>query len=388
MKIAIYGGSFNPPHNGHREAAATALRCLKPDRLLVVPDRLPPHKELSDGSPSPAERMELCRLAFASLPDAEVSDIELRREGASYTAETIEAMREQYPNDELTLILGADMLYCFEQWYRFRYLLTECSLAVLPRLDEDIDRLPGRIQALTDQYGARITMLPHVPVEISSSEIRARLSRRLGAELVPQEVYAEIIRRRYYEAQPELGWLREQSYALLKPKRIAHVAGCESTAVELAKHWGADPELAAEAAILHDATKKLSFAEQLNLCREYGIILHHAEDRFPPILHAITGAELAVRKFGVSGEVASAIRWHTTGKPDMTLLEKILYLADGIEPNRDYPGIEKLRTLAVTDIDAAMSMALAQSLAYIRERNEEPFAGTVEAADWYAARNT
>lgn len=388
MRIAIYGGSFNPPHKGHREAAATVLRCLEPDRLLIVPDRIPPHKELADGSPDPAERMELCRLAFQSLPGVEVSDIELRREGASYTAETIDAIRRQYPMDELTLVLGSDMLYCFEQWYRFHYLLDQCSLAVLPREDEDLERLPVSIRSLKEQYGARITLLPHVPVVVSSSEIRDRLSRRMGTEFLDAEVYAEIIRKRYYDAQPDLSWLREQGYAMLKPKRIAHVTGCESMAVELARQWGADPELAAEAAILHDATKKLSYEEQLNLCREYGIILHHAEDRYPPILHAITGAELARRKFGVSREVAEAIRWHTTGKPDMTLLEKIIYLADGLEPNREYPGIDKLRALAVKDIDAAMSSALEQSLAYIRERNEEPFAGTVAAAAWYAERNT
>ena len=85
MRIALYGGSFNPPHPGHVQAALCVLRELKPDRLLIVPDRIPPHKELAEDSPPPEERLALCRLAFAGLPCVEVSDLELRREGKSYT---------------------------------------------------------------------------------------------------------------------------------------------------------------------------------------------------------------------------------------------------------------------------------------------------------------
>ena len=156
-------------------------------------------------------------------------------------------------------------------------------------------------------------------------------------------MYSQIIRYRYYSAQPELSWLREKAYAWLKPKRIAHVAGCESEAVKLAMRWGEDPETAAEAGILHDITKKLNFEEQLILCGKYGIINDNLELGSPKLLHAKTGAALARDLFGVSDRVYNAIRWHTTGKPDMTLLEKIIYLADYIEPTRDFPGVEKLR---------------------------------------------
>ena len=85
MKIAIYGGSFNPPHLGHVEAARTAASVLAPDRFLIVPASIPPHKDLADGSPTAQQRLELCRLAFADIPGAEISEIELRREGKSYS---------------------------------------------------------------------------------------------------------------------------------------------------------------------------------------------------------------------------------------------------------------------------------------------------------------
>ena len=219
---------------------------------------------------------------------------------------------------------------------------------------------------------------------MSSSDIRERLRMRLGSELLDDGVYSEVIRRRYYGAQPELPWLREKAYALLKPSRIAHVAGCESEAVKLAMRWGEDPEIAAEAGILHDITKKRNFEEQLILCGKYGIINDNLELASPKLLHAKTGAALARDLFGVSEAVYEAIRWHTTGKPDMTLLEKIIYLADYIEPTRDFPGVEKLREQCYEDIDAAMALGLSMSLADIRSYGEEPYKDTVEACEWYS----
>ena len=384
MKIAVYGGSFNPPHLGHAAAARTVAEALRPDKFLIIPDHLPPHKEMEEGSPTPEQRMELCALAFAEIPGAEISDMEIRREGKCYTAETVGRLRELYPEDELILVVGTDMLLSFESWYRFRYLLENCTLAALSRAEEDGDTIRAHAGYMEREYGARILILPHVPLEMSSSDIRERLRMRLGSALLDDGVYSEVIRRRYYSAQPELSWLREKAYAWLKPKRIAHVAGCESEAVKLAMRWGEDPETAAEAGILHDITKKLNFEEQLILCGKYGIINDNLELASPKLLHAKTGAALARDLFGVSEAVYEAIRWHTTGKPDMTLLEKIIYLADYIEPTRDFPGVEKLREQCYEDIDAAMALGLSMSLADIRSYGEEPYKDTVEACEWYS----
>lgn len=384
MKIAVYGGSFNPPHLGHIEAARTAAEALEPDKFLIIPDNIPPHKEMYEDSPLPEQRLELCRLAFATIPGAEISDMEISREGRSYTAETVDRLREMYPEDELYLILGTDMLLSFEQWYRFSYLLENCTLAALPRAEEDSDEIREHTAYMEREYGAKIVILPHQPLEMSSSDIRERLQMRIGSELLDQSVYSEIIRRRYYGAKPELSWLREKSYALLKPNRIAHVAGCESEAVRLAMLWGEDPETAAEAGILHDIAKKLSFEEQLILCEKYGIINDNSELACPKLLHAKTGAALARELFGVSERVYEAMRWHTTGKPDMNLLEKIIYLADYIEPTRDFPGVDELRALCDENIDAAMALGLEMSLEDIRSYGEEPYKDTVEACEWYS----
>ena len=383
MRIAVYGGSFNPPHRGHVEAARTVARELRPDRFLIVPANIPPHKALAEGSPTAEQRMELCRLAFAEIPGAEISDIELRREGKSYTSETVARLKEETPDAELCLVIGTDMLESFEEWYRFRYLLESCTLAVLSRAEDDGEALREKAAALESEYGARILLLEHEPFEASSEKIRERLPLRAGEELLPAAVYAEIIRRRWYGAKPELNWLREKALDYLDAYRVAHVAGCEVEAVRLARHWGEDPELAAEAAILHDITKRCTKDQQLQYCEKYGIINDNSEIQNKTLLHAKTGAALARDLFGVEDAVYEAIRWHTTGKPDMTRFEKILYLADYIEPTRDFEGIEELRTLAYRDLDAAMALGLKMTIEEIRRAGREVFVDTLDAFEWY-----
>lgn len=383
MKIAIYGGSFNPPHLGHVEAARTVAAVLAPDRLLIVPASVPPHKALADGSPTAQQRLELCRLAFADIPGAEISEIELRREGKSYSYDTVRLLREENPDAQLTLVVGTDMLLSFEKWYQFRYLLENCALAVLAREEDDLDELRTAAAYLRESYDADVTVLPHEPIAISSETIRERLGMRGGEDYLSDAVYAEIIRRRYYGAKPSLPWLREKTLEHLDEHRVAHVAGCESEAVRLAMRWGEDPELAAEAGILHDITKNLSFDEQLQLCEKYGIINDNSELEAPKLLHAKTGAALARDLFGVSDTVYAAIRWHTTGKPDMSLFEKILYLADYIEPTRDFEGIDELRELAFTDLDGAMVLGLGMTIDEIRRSGHEPYIDTLDAYAWY-----
>ena len=383
MKTAIYGGSFNPPHLGHVKAAATVRELLEPDRLLIIPTNIPPHKELAQGSPGPEQRMELCRLAFGDIPGAELSDMEIKREGRSYSADTVSILRRDYPEDELYLVIGSDMFLSFCHWYKFQYLLDNCVLTVLSREEDDRRELEQFKAELEEKYSAKVLLLSHEPLPMSSEDVRDRLRLGLGSELLPEAVYGEIIRRRYYEAEPELTWLRRQVIPMLSSERIAHTAGCEHEAVQLAKLWGEDPEKAAVAGILHDSTKNLSYEEQLILCDKYGIILDNAQRENPKLLHAISGAALAKDLFGVSEEISQAIRWHTTGKPDMSTLEKIIYLADYIEPTRDFEGVEQLRELAHEDLDRALALGLEMSLEELRRQNVEPHRDTVEACLWY-----
>jgi nicotinate-nucleotide adenylyltransferase len=170
--------------------------------------------------------------------------------------------------------------------------------------------------------------------------------------------------------------------SLLKPNRVAHVLGCRDTAVELAKHWGADVTDAARAGILHDITKALDGPLQLTLCRCYGKILGEFSQKYPKTLHALTGSLVAERIFGENEAVVSAICHHTTGKADMRLLEKIIYVADYMEPCRDFPGVEKLRELAFSDIDAALKLGLEMTLVHLANQGNEVSPESREALAW------
>lgn len=379
MRIGIYGGSFNPPHAGHVRAAENAVKCLSLDELIVMPAREPPHKTLSANSPGPAERAVLCELAFSSVANARVSTLELDREEVSYTADTVLQLRKEFPDAEFFLLMGTDMLASFTSWYAFEKILQNCSLAVFCRAAEDERIIAPAVDELKRKYGARIEFVPFSPVEVSSTELREALSEGKKPEQLPDAAYAEIIRLRCYGAKPEKEWLRAQSYACLKPKRIPHVQGTELTAVRLAKRWGANVEDAAEAAILHDITKKLELNEQLLLCERYGIMNDASEAENAKLLHAKTGAAYARERFGVSDAVYDAIRWHTTGREGMTLLEKVIYMADYIEPNRDFAGVDELRALAEINLDDAMILGLEMSLEDLRSYGISPHVNSLEA---------
>ena len=176
--------------------------------------------------------------------------------------------------------------------------------------------------------------------------------------------------------------LEQTVIGLLKPSRVAHVLGCRDTAVELAKRWGADPVDAARAALLHDVTKALDGPLQLTLCDAYGIILDNFSAHNPKTLHALTGSLVAERIFEENPAVVAAIRSHTTGKADMNVLEKIIYVADYMEPNRDFPGVEQLRHLAFTDLDGALKRGLEMTLAVLQQEGKEISPESRQALDY------
>ncbi len=155
---------------------------------------------------------------------------------------------------------------------------------------------------------------------------------------------------------------------LLKESRIPHVIGCAQTARELAEIWGADPRDAWRAGILHDVTKALGEQAQRQLCNCYGLQVEPFQWANHKLLHQLTGAEVAARVFGEKPEICLAIRTHTTGCAGMNTLQKIIYIADYMEPNRDFEGVDALRSLAKTDLDAAMCMGLEMTVRLLEKQ--------------------
>lgn len=383
MKIGIYGGTFDPPHIGHLTAADTARQQLGLDRLIMIPAGIPPHKMLKNNSASGEDRFNMTCLAAEYIGGAEVTDMELLRGGKSYTYDTLTELRKTYPDDELYMFIGTDMLGIFEQWYRFEDIFSLCTVTVFARKEDDGEFIAAETKRLSEKYGANIAIVENDAVDISSTELREMLASRTGGRFIPDGIYEYIVKNGLYGANPDFDWLRVQANKMLKPKRVPHVAGCEYEAVRLARRWGADEDEAREAAILHDITKKLELDAQLILCDKYDIIIDNAERNDAKLLHSKTGAALARDMFGVSDSVYNAIYWHTTGRADMTLLEKIIYLADYIEPTRDFEGLSELRFEAYKDLDSAVVMGLKMSLEDLRERGITPHSRTQEAISWF-----
>ena len=386
-RIGIYGGTFNPPHIGHIQAAKQAVDALKLTKLLVIPDRIAPHKAMPGNSASPQQRLDMLRIAFGGDDRIEVSDIELNREGPSYSYETILQLKECYPQAQLVLLMGTDMFLSFHTWKNPRIILDHAILGVFYRGEKGEAATIEAKKAEMEAEGARIELVKNAVINISSTQMRRLLAFRCAGEMLPDGVLDYI--RENYLYDTRAAWknlpmeeLEKIVISLLNPNRVAHVLGCRDTAVELAKHWGADVTDAARAGILHDITKAIDGPLQLTLCEAYGKILSDFSRRYPKTLHALTGSLVAERIFGENKAVVEAIACHTTGKADMNLLEKIIYIADYMEPNRNFPGVENLRHLAFTDMDAALKLGLEMTLEHLNRQGNEVSPESREALAW------
>ena len=389
MKIGIYGGTFNPPHLGHLAAARAAAAALGLDRLVFVPDGIPPHKAMPAGSPIQAQRLEMVSILADQLLQPELTavwDTELRRPGKSYTSDTLRQAAARWPGAELWLLVGTDMFLTLHQWHEPEAVLSLAGVCAFGRSTEDTEAMfaPQR-ERLHRQFGAQVvTMAIPDLVEVSSTDLRELLAKGEGREYLPQAVYGYILRKKLYGTQADLTQLADEdlrcvSYSMVKAKRLAHIRGTEEEAVRLAGRWGADVEMMRRAAILHDCTKYLTRQEHLDICDRYQIPLDSMERGAEKLLHAKSGAALAKYVFGVGDEAFQAILYHTTGRGDMSLPEKLLYLADYIEPTRAFPEVGAMRRMAYKDLDQAVLMGVELSIQEMLERNRIVHPNTLAA---------
>ncbi|MCQ2443256.1 MAG: nicotinate (nicotinamide) nucleotide adenylyltransferase [Oscillospiraceae bacterium] len=396
MKIGVYGGTYNPPHLGHMAAARDAAEKLGLDLLLLIPDNTPPHKELPAGSPTAQQRLEMTRIAADRLQTKKTkvvaSDIELKREGRSYSAHTLTQLRELYPKDELWLLMGTDMFLTLHQWYRPDIICQCAKIAAFGRAAGDTDHFAEQKKRLKKEFGAKVKYfdLPGL-IEASSTQIREALLEGRGRELLDESIYGYILLHGLYGLDKDLTnlsleELRAASYSMVKAKRLPHIKGTEEECALLARRWGADETDARRAAILHDCTKFWNLEEQLQYCQKYDILLDQIEEVTLPLLHAKSGAGVAKQVFGMPDAICEAIRWHTTGKADMTLLEKILYIGDYAEPSRSYDWCHKLRKLVMENLDQGVLYGLEITIDHTRKKDNLIHYRTLEARDFLLAQ--
>lgn len=370
MRIGIFGGTFNPPHLGHKHLAEQIKFKASLDKIIIIPANTPPHKvskDLADG----VHRVKMCELLF-SEDYYEISDIELKREGKSYTVDTVTELKKLYPCDELFLIIGADMLMSFDRWYRYEDILSAVKLCVTARDDEvkTADLYDYAKKALKlDTKKDEIIIADVEPLVCSSTDVRENLAQGLDAsKLISVEVFNYARLNLLYES-PYMNYKR-----LLRDKlddyRFLHSLNVAESALLLARMYGGDENKSYFAGLVHDIMKNATKEEQLQIMEKGDIILSRTEKNNSKLWHAMAGEAYLRTEMGITDkEILSAVRYHTTGKAGMSLLDKIIYIADYISAERNYPDVNVMRELALNEgLDEAALYALKYSFTSLSQQ--------------------
>lgn len=371
-RIGILGGTFDPVHRLHLRMGLMAKEQFDLTEVWFMPSGNPPHKK-DKTVLSGSLRLAMTELAVQDIPGFSASDFELKRSGVIYTADTLKQLSETYPDAEWYFILGGDSLAYLDKWYHPEVILEKAVILAALRGGEAKTGLERKREELLIQFpNARIEFLEMEEDTLSSTKIREALwngNTDVCREWLPEPVFQYI---------DELGLYRHGSYRFVKlrkkmqeilpEKRYYHTLGVADTAACLAMRYGADREAAALAGLLHDCAKYLTGEELLSGCDSAGLPVTEAERQAPYLLHGKLGAWYAREFYGVNDEeVLSAICYHTTGRPGMTLLEQIVFVADYMEPGRkEVPGMSEVRKVVFCDLDEAARQILRRTLQYLR----------------------
>lgn len=197
-KLVILGGTFDPIHNGHISIILDTIKILRADKGIIAPVNVPPHKSLLSNSASPEDRIEMCRLAVSDYSNIEVSDAEIKREGISYTVDTLKFFKEKYKNYNLYFLIGEDMAKTFKTWKEPEEICRLCKLCIFPRNGDkrgEIKKYKNQISSI----GGSTEIINADLINISSTMIRERLFQNYGVyNLIPNKVLNYIKEKKLY----------------------------------------------------------------------------------------------------------------------------------------------------------------------------------------------
>lgn len=365
MKIAVFGGAFNPVHIGHTQLVKLFDDKLHFDKILIIPSKVSPHKS-SDGLICAEYRISMCRIAFAQQKNAEVSDIEQRRDGKSYTVDTLRELKAQYPNDELYLICGSDMFLTLHEWREPTEIFKLAIICAAKRGNEQDAAILAQNQRLCEMGAITELINLYIP-DVSSTAIREKLRAKADcSDILNNRVLCYIKRFGLYlddESQAAAYNTMIDEYDRLlqtrvNKKRYIHSKNVAKKAVELAEKFGCDKRRAYLAGLLHDICKNETIENNLKLVQEFGIMVDDISLREQKLWHAIAGAAYIQYILQLDDyDIINAVRYHTTGRAGASTLEKIIYLADFISDERDFDGVEKIRKSVDGGLDNAMYTA-------------------------------
>ncbi|MBR3082226.1 MAG: bis(5'-nucleosyl)-tetraphosphatase (symmetrical) YqeK [Clostridiales bacterium] len=381
MRIGIYGGSFDPIHNGHVALVRDALASGFIDCAIIVPTVKNNFKQFTMTLPAPY-RYYMAKTVVDDLKETGkldniyVCDAEFGIKGISYTFMTLEIMTEpDFMNEFLTTqgvkkkkaegpheyfwIMGSDTLGTFETWYKPEEILRHATLLAAERPGDSVD-VEKAADSVRENLGGKVETFRLNGVECASSEIL----RSGDFSAVPEAAREFIKTHELYTERTKLKGVSDAAkekffecavwmYPYLGEKRLLHTLNVGYLSAELAVRFGADPDKALIAGALHDCAKELDIDSQREMAAEY------CGDLFTDkkLLHSPAGAVFARDGFGEKDkEILDAVCYHTTGRGNMSKLEKIVYLADKIEPARNYMDLAPIREMVKTDLDEACRM--------------------------------
>ena len=382
-KMGLFGGSFDPIHQGHIDMALRLIDKLGLDGVLLMPTFVPPHK-IRESMAAAEHRLAMCRLAAGDHPQLQVSDLELQRQGASFTVDTLSALCEQYPDTRWYLITGADMFTTLRTWHRFEDVARMAVLCTVPREGTDTAYLREYVAALEND-GIRCYVDDRSVLEVSSTEIRRRIATGESTHGLLPAAVAEYIRTHQLYQQADGMQTRsrdEQFIAIIRSRlsdyRFRHSLCVAEEARRLAARYGADPDKAYTAGILHDIMKDTAPAAQQKILNDYGVDLDTVERHSPTLWHARTGAVFLRHILDIEDEeILQAVRYHTTGRAGMSLLEKVLFVADFTSADRDYPDVDVMRRYAEQSLSDAMLYGVDYTIRELIERGNPVHPDTV-----------
>lgn len=388
-KIGILGGTFNPIHNGHLALATAAMEQYDLEEVWLMPSKLPPHKS-HFAMLSEEHRFTMTALAAKTNEKFSASDFELQREGLTYTADTLELLTKEYPDVKFYFIVGGDSLIKFSHWRHPERILELATLLGAGRAGYEAEQVGQAAKDLQKKFPyAEIGTVVLSDYPISSNEIRtafyAGASERMK-NYIPEQVY-EYMQQNKLFSKVTFSELDAEMQRILPRKRYLHSVAVAHLAASYAVTLGYDPQRALVAGILHDCAKAYSDEQLVADCDHYAISVTEVERRNGFLLHGKLGAYYAKKYYFINDkEILSAIAFHTTGHPKMTDLEKIVFLADYLEPFRTQPTtpeLNKIRQIAFSDINKAIYLVLKNTMHYLKQSGQEMDMTTAETYEEY-----
>lgn len=394
VRIGIIGGTFDPIHIGHLIIAQNAVTQYHLDQILFIPTGHSPHKDDKEIEQS-AHRLEMIRLSIKNNPDFYFSAMEINATRTSYTYLTLQELHRTYPDWELYFIMGADSLDYLDKWMEPAEICRLATLLVAIRDDLDMNQIKNKAAELKRLYEADIRPIITPNVSVSSHNIRERVAKGEPIRyLVTPEVEEYIAHQCLYQEDEGQTPMNERFNKIKKAlkkeldkDRYEHTLGVMYTSACLAMANDYDMEKAQLAGLLHDCAKCIPNEKKLKICAKNNIPITQVEKDNPFLLHAKVGAFLARVLYEVEDEeILHAISVHTTGAPAMNTLDKIVFIADYIEPKRDKAAnLKEIRKTAFEDLDEALKMILCDTIHYLNgsknDKNIDPM--TLETYHYY-----